>query len=344
MATILLSRHSSNPLDVGSSDARNKVYLHRYMEAEARRAIEASASSEDPIHGYHPPELDKYHNHLSHLFPGLSVPPQHRPIENRHGNAFVDLDQDMESDDELCMLMNPDNEDEDEESGEHTDDDTSGGGDTDAQGETDEEMTIHRRSPEEREQIEEEIADLEDAVPQLTVDYKIVDRLGTGTFSSVYKAIDLGYHGKWDNLPWQGHHCRYSSAYYQSAQLPRESKAFVAIKRIYVTSSPERIRNEIAIMQDCRACRHVSQLITAFRQDDQVVAIMPYHRNEDFRVGLTLPIITSHSTRILFGTGFLPYTTYARHTSVLSLHVPRSARYPRKGHYPPRCQTRKLPF
>jgi cell division control protein 7 len=49
---------------------------------------------------------------------------------------------------------------------------------------------------------------------------------------------------------------------------------------------PERIRNEISILEDVRGCRHVSQLITAFREADQVVAIMPYHRNEDFRVSL----------------------------------------------------------
>lgn len=47
---------------------------------------------------------------------------------------------------------------------------------------------------------------------------------------------------------------------------------------------PERIRNEISILEDVRGCRHVSQLITAFREADQVVAIMPYHRNQDFRV------------------------------------------------------------
>ena len=58
----------------------------------------------------------------------------------------------------------------------------------------------------------------------------------------------------------------------------------MAVKRIYVTSGPERIRNELSILEDCRGCRHIAQLITAFRNEDQVVAIMPYHKNEDFRV------------------------------------------------------------
>jgi cell division control protein 7 len=159
----------------------------------------------------------------------------------------------------------------DDEDGEDQDDGTDADGDQDGQGETDEEMSIMLKSQEEREEIEDEIAELEELVPGLSANYKILDRLGTGTFSSVYKAIDLDYH-KFDNSPWQGSH------------LPSESKVFVAVKKIYATSSPERIRNEIAIMQDCRGCRNVSQIITAFRHEDQVVAIMPYHRNMDFRV------------------------------------------------------------
>ena len=158
----------------------------------------------------------------------------------------------------------------------------------------------------------------------------MVDRLGTGTFSSVYKAIDLKY-DEWDNKPWKGHHPPQSSAYYQSAGpsyrgrggrgpgigkdkgrdkdkarkdeagldpnamavelsepsgKARESKVYVAIKRIYTTSGPERIRNELAVMQSCRGCRHTSQIITAYRYLDQVVLVLPYQRHIDFRVGI----------------------------------------------------------
>lgn len=74
---------------------------------------------------------------------------------------------------------------------------------------------------------------------------------------------------------------------------------YVAIKRIYVTSSPSRIQNEIMLMEDCRGCRHVAQLITAFREKDQVVAIMPYHRNVDFRVSFCasrfLPVMSQRN-------------------------------------------------
>ncbi|KAL0576963.1 Cell division control protein 7 [Marasmius crinis-equi] len=148
----------------------------------------------------------------------------------------------------------------------------------------DEENSLLNRPPEEQQEILAEISELEQALgPRLINDYRLIDRLGTGTFSSVYKALDLHYHTKWDNKPWHGHHPVSSSAYYQSEPRPSDSKVFVAIKRIYVTSSPDRIRNEISILEECRSCRHVSQLITAFRERDQVVVVMPYQRNEDFR-------------------------------------------------------------
>jgi len=277
MGTLFLSQHSSNPLEVGSSDAHNNAYRQRYIAATAQRS---TLSSDDPLHGYNVVDMQQYHSHLENILPTFSAQKRTTitPLP-----TYIDLDEDMESDDELLL----DQADRDEDGDGHEEEPVVDDEDVeihDADSDTDEELTIDQKSPEERAEIEEEINDLESAVPGLTMDYKIIDRLGTGTFSSVYKALDLGYHDKWDNTPWQGHHPPSSSAHYQSASRPPGSKVFVAIKRIYVTSSPERIRNEISIMEDCRGCRHISQLITAFRHDDQVVAIMPYHRNEDFRV------------------------------------------------------------
>jgi cell division control protein 7 len=260
MAALLFSQHSSNPLEVSSDNACNKRYLKRYQEA--RR--DNPASSDDPIDGYQMPEIEDYHNHLAAIIPDYKILNARDP--------HVDEDQAMESDDELLEPMNEDNQAQsDEEEGADPDD-------------SDEEMSIMKKSAEDQQEIEEEIRELERAVPHLSDDYKLLDRLGTGTFSSVYKAIDLAYHDKWDNTPWHGFHPPSSSAHYQSVPRPAGTRVFVAIKRIYVTSNPERIRNEIAILADCRGCRHVSQLITAFRHEDQVVAIMPYHRNDDFRV------------------------------------------------------------
>ncbi|KAH8096632.1 kinase-like protein [Cristinia sonorae] len=293
-AAALLSGHSSNPLEVHSSDRHNRAYKARFMAAKREAGTSGAPSSDDPLNSFNEP-VQEYQTHVSALIPHAEMTDSARARTSWFDAAFVDLDADMDSDVvdggdvvevEADMMDEFDGEDVDIEELDDLEDD-----DEDAQGETDEEMTIHLKPPEEQEEIAEEIADLEAAVPQLVQDYKIVDRLGTGTFSSVYKAIDLHYHTKWDNSVWHGVHPPSSSAYYQSAPRPSDTKVFVAIKRIYVTSGPERIRNEITIMEDCRGSRHVSQLITAFRQQDQVVAIMPYHRHEDFRVFYnTLPM------------------------------------------------------
>jgi len=63
----------------------------------------------------------------------------------------------------------------------------------------------------------------------------------------------------------------------------RRKPKYVAIKKIYVTSSPTRILNELELLHDLRNCPSVCPLITAFRSTDQVVAILPYFRHMDFR-------------------------------------------------------------
>lgn len=61
---------------------------------------------------------------------------------------------------------------------------------------------------------------------------------------------------------------------------------YVAIKKIYVTSSPARIQNELELLHDLSGSPDVVPLITAFRHQDQVVAILPYFKHVDFRVCL----------------------------------------------------------
>jgi cell division control protein 7 len=63
----------------------------------------------------------------------------------------------------------------------------------------------------------------------------------------------------------------------------RRKPRYVAIKKIYVTSSPTRILNELELLNDLRGFDSVCPLITAFRHTDQVVAVLPYFRHTDFR-------------------------------------------------------------
>jgi cell division control protein 7 len=105
----------------------------------------------------------------------------------------------------------------------------------------------------------------------------------TGTFSTVYKAEDLEYNhfeNRWDvdereRRKWQSP----SSRAKRSSRRPH----YVAIKKIYVTSSPIRIFNELELLHDLKNSDSVCPLITAFRHQDQVVAVLPYFQHHDFR-------------------------------------------------------------
>lgn len=98
----------------------------------------------------------------------------------------------------------------------------------------------------------------------------------------MFKAIDLNY-DKWDNRPWEGSP-RKDNSDLSSPVSGTQKPVYVAIKRIIVTSSPKRILNELLIMESCRGCRHVAQIITAYRVEDQIVAVMPYQRSAEIRV------------------------------------------------------------
>jgi cell division control protein 7 len=314
------SQHSSNPLELPSSDVRNKTALHRYRKARAMAGNQRD--SDEPEDDLEVSDLKNYQKHVAGLLHERPAPGAcYTTRGNADADALIDLDDDLDGDRE------PDYD------GEHSDE--SQGDidiDPDADGEIDEEMSLYLKPQDEQEEIELEIEDLEQAVPSITQDYKLIDRLGTGTFSSVYKAIDLGYHEKWDNSVWHGLHPCESSAHYQSALRPPGTKIFVAIKRIYVTSNPERIRNEISILETCRGARHVSQLITAFRHEDQVVVIMPYHPHEDFRVRIRNVICLRE---VDYTAVILSHASDGRGTSVLQVHVSCIAGYSRARHHSP---------
>ena len=110
-----------------------------------------------------------------------------------------------------------------------------------------------------------------------------------GTFSTVYKAEDLLYDDYDNSWDLDRDNDRYAPPPLRSgdgaeAQPSRRRKPkYVAVKKIYVTSSPSRIFNELDLLHDLRGCKAVCPLITAFRSADQVIAILPYFRHADFR-------------------------------------------------------------
>ena len=69
-----------------------------------------------------------------------------------------------------------------------------------------------------------------------------------------------------------------------TAVYTKRKPQYVALKKIYVTSSPSRIANELELLHRLRHSPHICPLLTAFRHLDQVVAVLPYYRHLDFRL------------------------------------------------------------
>ncbi|KAL3233007.1 Cell division control protein 7 [Nakaseomyces bracarensis] len=117
------------------------------------------------------------------------------------------------------------------------------------------------------EEIRQEMDQIYEDVPPLRDQYKLLDKIGEGTFSSVYKAEDI--QGKILN--------KYNSHFWF-----KESRC-VALKKIYVTSSPQRIYNELNLLYILTGCVRVAPLCDATRVRDQVIAVLPYYPHEEFR-------------------------------------------------------------
>ncbi|KAK4235554.1 kinase-like domain-containing protein [Achaetomium macrosporum] len=144
--------------------------------------------------------------------------------------------------------------------------------------------------------IQQDMEKLQNCFDGFRNKYRLIKRIGEGTFSTVYKAEDLLYDRydnswdlekeaeKWTPPPLKSFTSQSSTSLdYQSQSQRRRKPKYVAIKKIYVTSSPSRIFNELDLLHDLRGCDSVCPLITAFRWTDQVVAILPYFRHSDFR-------------------------------------------------------------
>ncbi|QSL65744.1 hypothetical protein MERGE_000022 [Pneumocystis wakefieldiae] len=131
-----------------------------------------------------------------------------------------------------------------------------------------------------------EIEALLSAVPGLEEQYHVLKLIGYGTFSSVFKAIDLKYH-EYDNSSWE----RGLNSPRYCTRLAVQRTHYVAIKQIYPTQSSHRIIKELKILNELKGKPSVTCAITAFRYQDQVLIVLPYIMHSDFRefyLGYTL--------------------------------------------------------
>nr|POE47969.1 cell cycle serine/threonine-protein kinase hsk1 [Quercus suber] len=144
--------------------------------------------------------------------------------------------------------------------------------------------TVSDNDEEVDEAVLEDMERFEASFKNINQRYRLINRIGEGTFSTVYKAEDLlyeHYDNGWDQEADEENriHPIADCKPNDRSHKPR----FVAIKKIYVTSSPIRIMNELALLHDLRDSPNVCPLITAFRYQDQVIAILPFFQHQDFR-------------------------------------------------------------
>ncbi|KAG8819409.1 hypothetical protein FRC17_010463 [Serendipita sp. 399] len=92
---------------------------------------------------------------------------------------------------------------------------------------SDDDLSFYMKTPEEQQEIETEMEELKEKIPELQENYELLDRLGTGTFSSVFKAIDRR-NDEWDNRLWD----RNASLPDPTAETAPKKPTYVAIKRI----------------------------------------------------------------------------------------------------------------
>ncbi|KAJ3091237.1 hypothetical protein HK100_007223 [Physocladia obscura] len=142
-------------------------------------------------------------------------------------------------------------------------------------------------------EVRDEVYELYGGFRGLFDTYRILDKIGEGTFSSVYQAVDRLH---------DEHINSWCACFEESEKrgLPNESSpqnseqsnrwaacGVVALKRIYVTSSTDRILNELSMLKNLAKKPNVAGLITAIRNKDQIIAVLPLYEFVDFRDFLT---------------------------------------------------------
>lgn len=140
-----------------------------------------------------------------------------------------------------------------------------------------------------------ELQNFELSCKGLSDHYRLLDKVGEGTFSSVYLAEDIHYDLKREFAARKKQN--QSSSHWKSPPLNSKKRIrllersntdihrgpLVAIKRIYVTSSPKRILNEIKILDALSGYDNISPLLKVMRHEDQILAVLPYFEHQDFR-------------------------------------------------------------
>ncbi|XP_071488728.1 cell division cycle 7-related protein kinase-like [Diadema antillarum] len=106
------------------------------------------------------------------------------------------------------------------------------------------------------EKVRGDINNLLQSVPQVDELFKVIDKIGEGTFSSVYRAV--------------------------LKQYPDSSQEF-ALKHIIPTYHPDRILSELSCLVKIGGCDNVMGVKLTLRDKDNIVIVMPHFRHDRFQ-------------------------------------------------------------
>ncbi|OBA24354.1 kinase-like protein [Metschnikowia bicuspidata var. bicuspidata NRRL YB-4993] len=129
-------------------------------------------------------------------------------------------------------------------------------------------------------EVLEEMSRLEENFPVLAERYRLLDKIGEGTFSTVYKAEAMDGAVMLGSQLWKSPPLKQAAA---ARRREQKKRPLVALKQIYVTLSPNRIHNELQLLFMLSGNAHVAPLLDILRHQDQVLAILPYYQHADFR-------------------------------------------------------------
>ncbi|ORY75804.1 kinase-like domain-containing protein [Protomyces lactucae-debilis] len=108
--------------------------------------------------------------------------------------------------------------------------------------------------------------------------YQPLELIGSGSFSAVFKALDVRHASFQQTTPDSNNGKRYRTRLQTGQQ-------YVAIKQVYAFAAPWRIYNELEVLQDIRntGVKQVLSIVTAIRHFDQILIVLPFIQHAEFR-------------------------------------------------------------
>ncbi|CAG8624658.1 18114_t:CDS:2 [Acaulospora morrowiae] len=158
-------------------------------------------------------------------------------------------------------------------------------------------MEPTKKTNEKPEEIEKQIAlrkeidELLKNFPEFDGKFDVIERVGNGSFGSVYRARNLEHKaaGRADSA--YGSRSPSPSLVDTKAhgkkrkfeEGPQKSYKYVAIKKIIAISSVHRIKNEISVLKELRGHENIIQILSAHRYEDEVLVITPHIEHDEFK-------------------------------------------------------------